>query len=97
MADRITIILGCTTCKNKNYHFARGKKKEFKIELKKFCRACGKQAPQGSKVLSFSVGASVNGKPAVPKLLLKVQFLPLPPSLSVYYGWRKEFSIREAR
>ena len=43
MADRIHITLGCTVCKNKNYHMARGKKKEFKIELKKFCRACGKQ------------------------------------------------------
>jgi len=45
MADRITIIMGCTVCKNKNYHFSRGKKKEFKIELSKFCRACGKQTP----------------------------------------------------
>lgn len=43
MADRITITLGCTSCKRKNYHFSRGKKKEFKLELKKFCRACGKQ------------------------------------------------------
>ena len=45
MADRITITMGCTVCKNKNYHFSRGKKKEFKIELSKFCRACGKQTP----------------------------------------------------
>ena len=43
MADRITITLGCTSCKRKNYHFSRGKKKEFKLELKKFCKACGKQ------------------------------------------------------
>ncbi|OGR66506.1 MAG: 50S ribosomal protein L33 [Elusimicrobia bacterium GWB2_63_16] len=43
MGDRIHITLGCTVCKNKNYHMARGKKKEFKIELNKFCRACGKQ------------------------------------------------------
>ncbi len=42
MADRITITMGCTTCKNKNYFFARGRKKEFKLELKKFCKACGK-------------------------------------------------------
>ncbi len=43
MAERIHITLGCTVCKDKNYHYARGKKKEFKIELKKFCRKCGKQ------------------------------------------------------
>jgi large subunit ribosomal protein L33 len=43
MADRIHITLGCTVCKNKNYHFSTGKKKENKVELKKFCRACGKQ------------------------------------------------------
>jgi large subunit ribosomal protein L33 len=45
MGDRIHITLGCTVCKNKNYHFARGKKQESKIELNKFCRACGKQTP----------------------------------------------------
>ena len=43
MAERITLIVACTDCKNKNYHFQRGKKKEFKLEMKKFCRACGKQ------------------------------------------------------
>lgn len=43
MADRITITLACGDCKNRNYHFSRGKKKDFKIEIKKFCRACGKQ------------------------------------------------------
>lgn len=45
MGDRYIVTLGCTVCKNKNYTFQRGKKKEFKLELKKFCRACGKQAP----------------------------------------------------
>jgi large subunit ribosomal protein L33 len=44
MGDRVIVILGCTVCKNKNYYYQRGKKKEFKLELKKFCRACGKQA-----------------------------------------------------
>lgn len=43
MADRVIITLGCTTCKNRNYHYARGKKKDFKLESNKFCRACGKQ------------------------------------------------------
>ncbi|OGS40151.1 MAG: 50S ribosomal protein L33 [Elusimicrobia bacterium RIFOXYA2_FULL_69_6] len=39
------VTLGCTVCKDKNYHFQRGKKKDFKLELKKFCRACRKQTP----------------------------------------------------
>ena len=43
MGDRITVVLGCSECKNKNYHFQRGRKKDYKLELKKFCRACGKQ------------------------------------------------------
>ncbi|MEA3306605.1 MAG: 50S ribosomal protein L33 [Elusimicrobiota bacterium] len=43
MADRVIITLACSKCKNKNYHFQRGKKKDFKIELKKFCKACGTQ------------------------------------------------------
>ena len=42
MGDRVIITLGCADCKNKNYTMQRGKKKEFKIEVKKFCRACGK-------------------------------------------------------
>jgi len=42
MAERIHITLGCTECKDKNYHFARGKKQENKVELKKFCKKCGK-------------------------------------------------------
>jgi large subunit ribosomal protein L33 len=45
MAERIVVILACTVCKNKNYHFPRGKKKDFKLELKKFCKACGKHTP----------------------------------------------------
>ena len=40
--EKLTIVLACTECKNKNYYYLRGKKKEFKIELNKFCRACGK-------------------------------------------------------
>ena len=43
MADRVIITLACGSCKNRNYHFDRGKKKEFKLSLKKFCKACGKQ------------------------------------------------------
>ncbi|MDE2510692.1 MAG: 50S ribosomal protein L33 [Elusimicrobia bacterium] len=29
MGDRHIVILGCTVCKNKNYYFQRGKKKEL--------------------------------------------------------------------
>ena len=42
MADRITFILSCADCKNRNYYFSRGKAKPHKVEVKKFCRACGK-------------------------------------------------------
>ena len=45
MGDRIVITLGCTECKDKNYTMQCGKKKEFKIEIKKFCRCCRKQTP----------------------------------------------------
>ena len=41
--ERMTIALICTECKNKNYYKVRGKKKEYKLELNKFCKACGKQ------------------------------------------------------
>ena len=40
--DRITLALVCEVCKNKNYYVARGKKKDFKLALNKFCKACGK-------------------------------------------------------
>jgi large subunit ribosomal protein L33 len=41
-SERIITTLACSVCKNRNYHFARGKKKEGKLELKKFCSTCGK-------------------------------------------------------
>lgn len=40
--DRTVLILSCTECKNKNYSFARGRKKEYKVEVKKFCKKCKK-------------------------------------------------------
>ena len=43
MGDRVVVTLGCIDCKNKNYTFQRGKKKEFKLEMKKYCRDCKKQ------------------------------------------------------
>ena len=42
MGDRVIVTLGCTVCKNRNYHFQRGKKAEYKVEVKKFCKNCGK-------------------------------------------------------
>lgn len=39
---RIMICLQCKTCKNKNYYFGRYKKKDYKLDLSKFCKACGK-------------------------------------------------------
>jgi large subunit ribosomal protein L33 len=46
VAERNITILGCTVCKNKNYHYARcGKKKEQKLELKKYCSKCRKHTP----------------------------------------------------
>jgi large subunit ribosomal protein L33 len=43
MGERIVTTLGCTVCKNKNYFFSHGKKRAYKLEIKKFCKACGKQ------------------------------------------------------
>ena len=43
--DRVIITLACGECKNRNYHFARGKKSEKKLEVKKFCSACNKHTP----------------------------------------------------
>ena len=41
-SERITIALIYTKYKNKNYYQVRGKKKEYKLELNKFCKKCGK-------------------------------------------------------
>lgn len=43
--DRVITILSCTECKNKNYHFAHGKKRQYKIAIKKFCPTCKKHTP----------------------------------------------------
>ena len=42
MAERYVLALSCPTCKRRNYHFSRGKKKEYKLELNKFCSQCRK-------------------------------------------------------
>ena len=43
--NRVVLTLVCGTCKNKNYYFAVGRKKEKKVEVKKFCKACDKHTP----------------------------------------------------
>ena len=59
--ERMTIALICTECKNKNYYKVRGKKKEYKLELNKFCKACGKQPYiKKAKPRKIFGGASVN-------------------------------------
>jgi len=40
--ERLTLVLSCSDCKSKNYYFAKGKKKEYKVEANKFCKKCGK-------------------------------------------------------
>jgi len=42
MGERFIVTLGCTVCKNRNYHFQRGGKREYKLEVKKFCPHCRK-------------------------------------------------------
>jgi large subunit ribosomal protein L33 len=43
MVERVIINMACGVCKNRNYHFDRGKKQEVKLTLKKFCKNCGKR------------------------------------------------------
>jgi len=44
MRDKIT--LACTECKQRNYNKTKNKKNTLgKLELKKFCRFCGKHTP----------------------------------------------------
>ncbi len=45
MPDRHITTLSCTSCKDKNYYFSHTKKKQYKLEIQKFCRKCGKQTP----------------------------------------------------
>ena len=42
--NRYTTILACTGCKERNYTFGHAKKKQYKLEIKKFCERCGKCA-----------------------------------------------------
>ncbi|OGS26285.1 MAG: 50S ribosomal protein L33 [Elusimicrobia bacterium RIFOXYB2_FULL_48_7] len=45
MGERVIKILVCSVCKNKNYHYVTGKKKEYKVDINKFCKKCRKHTP----------------------------------------------------
>jgi len=42
MPNRVIVTLACKDCKERNYGFVRGKKKEQKLEVSKFCPKCRK-------------------------------------------------------
>ena len=71
-AERVTYVLSCTECKNKNYYFAKGKKKDYKVEVNKFCKKCGKQTVHKESKASkqfqyFTWERRLTGKPPVSK------------------------------
>lgn len=39
---RVAVTLACTECSNRNYTTTKNKKKQERLELKKFCRFCKK-------------------------------------------------------
>ena len=41
-SDRFVFMLACSECDNRNYHYVRGRRREKKLEMKKFCSACKK-------------------------------------------------------
>ncbi len=46
---REPIILECTECKNRNYTTSLDTKGGKKLEIKKYCRKCGKHQPHKSR------------------------------------------------
>jgi large subunit ribosomal protein L33 len=42
---RFVYMLSCTKCDNRNYHYVRGRRREKKIEMNKFCKTCKKHTP----------------------------------------------------
>jgi large subunit ribosomal protein L33 len=40
VSERVSVALVCTECKARNYRTT--KKREAKVEVKKFCKQCGK-------------------------------------------------------
>ena len=46
MGDRVSIVLACSVCGERNYRTTRSRKVGSKpIELKKFCPKCGTHTP----------------------------------------------------
>jgi large subunit ribosomal protein L33 len=41
-SERIILTLACSVCKDRNYYYSKGKNNEWKLEVKNFCRSCGK-------------------------------------------------------
>ncbi|MEO0137621.1 MAG: 50S ribosomal protein L33 [candidate division WOR-3 bacterium] len=39
---RVIISLACTVCNNRNYTTTKDKKKQARLELKKYCKFCRK-------------------------------------------------------
>ncbi|MGB3340643.1 MAG: 50S ribosomal protein L33 [bacterium] len=39
---RVIITLACQDCKNRNYTTTKNKKKQERLEAKKYCRTCRK-------------------------------------------------------
>jgi large subunit ribosomal protein L33 len=39
---RVIITLACQECKNRNYTTTKNKKKQNRLEVKKYCRTCRK-------------------------------------------------------
>jgi large subunit ribosomal protein L33 len=39
---RVAVTLACTECRNRNYTTTKNKKRQERLEFKKFCRFCKK-------------------------------------------------------
>jgi large subunit ribosomal protein L33 len=42
VASRVDITLACSDCKSRNYKTTKKRERQDPIELKKFCKVCGK-------------------------------------------------------
>ncbi|MGQ9465152.1 MAG: 50S ribosomal protein L33 [bacterium] len=39
---RVIVSLACTACNNRNYTTTKDKKKQMRLEIKKYCKFCRK-------------------------------------------------------
>ena len=88
MGDRVIITMACTECKNRNYYFARGKKQEGKLEIKKFCRTCGKHSlHKETKSFTNLWGhrLTVNFRSPKPALVVQIHLPPFVFKLMEYF------------